>query len=170
MSEIKYTITVGGNINHGLNSRPSLHHSSKEYLWLEAKPKSNNIRTNPWRKNFEKGSHSKLSIWIRWKFEVRKTKLIAHQWKPLLTSVSARYLPLRTSAKQGLYLHTTIKRIPYLDLIASIEQAALKIPKAWGNELKLKVTQAQEKSNLQRQTTHRRKDWPWNHYRVIKTS
>ena len=39
-----------------------------------------------------------------------------------------------------------MKRIPYLDLIASIEDAALKIPKAKADELRWKVRQALEKS------------------------
>ena len=30
----------------------------------------------------------------------------------------------------------TAKRVPYLDLIALIEEAALKIPKVWANELR----------------------------------
>ena len=41
---------------------------------------------------------------------------------------------------------TAIKRIPYLDLIAPIDDAALKIPKARADELKWKVRQALEKS------------------------
>ena len=45
---------------------------------------------------------------------------------------------------KGLNFATTIKRIPDLDLIASIEDAALKIPKA--DELRWKVRQALEKS------------------------
>ena len=46
----------------------------------------------------------------------------------------------------GLNFATTIKRIPYLDLIAPIEDAALKIPKARADELRWKVRQALEKS------------------------
>ena len=41
---------------------------------------------------------------------------------------------------------TTIKQIPYFDLIALIENAALKIPKAWTDEQRWKVRQALEKS------------------------
>ena len=37
---------------------------------------------------------------------------------------------------KGLNFATTIKRIPYLDLIASIEDEALKIPKARADELR----------------------------------
>ena len=47
---------------------------------------------------------------------------------------------------KGLNFATTIKRIPYLDLIASIEDAALKIPKVRADELRWKVRQALEKS------------------------
>ena len=47
---------------------------------------------------------------------------------------------------KGLNFATTIKRIPYLDLIAPIENAALKIPKARADELRWKVRQALEKS------------------------
>ena len=39
-----------------------------------------------------------------------------------------------------------IKQIPYLDLIAPIADAALKIPRAWDDELKWKVRQVFEKS------------------------
>ena len=50
------------------------------------------------------------------------------------------------SPVKGLNFATTIKWIPYLDLIASIEDAALKIPKTQANELRWKVRQALEKS------------------------
>ena len=42
----------------------------------------------------------------------------------------------------------TIKQISYLTLIASIKEAALKIPKAQANEQMWKVRQAREKSKL----------------------
>ena len=45
---------------------------------------------------------------------------------------------------KGFNFATTIKRIPYLDLIAPIEDTALEIPKA--DELRWKVRQALEKS------------------------
>ena len=41
---------------------------------------------------------------------------------------------------------TTIKRIPYLDLIGRIKDAALKIPKARTDELRWKVRRALEQS------------------------
>ena len=47
---------------------------------------------------------------------------------------------------KGLNFATTIKRIPHLDLIAPIEDAALKIPKARADELRWKVRQTLEKS------------------------
>ena len=47
---------------------------------------------------------------------------------------------------KGLNFATTIKRIPYLDLIAPIEDAVLIVPKAKADELRWKVRQALEKS------------------------
>ena len=46
---------------------------------------------------------------------------------------------------KGLIFATTIKRIPYFDLIAPIEEAALKVPKTKADELRWKVRQAIEK-------------------------
>ena len=53
--------------------------------------------------------------------------------------------PEKSVLKKGLNFATTIKRIPYLDLIAPIEDAALKIPKARADEPRWKVRQALEK-------------------------
>ena len=59
---------------------------------------------------------------------------------------------LTTSEKsvlnKGLNFVVTIKWIPYLDLIAPIEEAASKIPKTWADELRRKVRQALKKSKL----------------------
>ena len=65
-----------------------------------------------------------------------------------IVNISKRQLTTHEKSvlNKGLNFATTIKRIPYLDLIASIEDAALKIPKASANEQKWKVRQALEKS------------------------
>ena len=47
---------------------------------------------------------------------------------------------------KGLNFATTIKQIPYLDMIAPIEEAALNIPQARADELRWKVRQVLEKS------------------------
>ena len=54
--------------------------------------------------------------------------------------------PEKTMLNKGLNFATTIKRIPYLDLTAPIEEAALKIPKARADELRWKVRLTLEKS------------------------
>ena len=65
-----------------------------------------------------------------------------------IVKISKRHLttPGKSVLNKVLYFATTIKWIPYLDLIASIEDAALKIPKARADELRWKVRQALEKS------------------------
>ena len=52
----------------------------------------------------------------------------------------------KTVLNKGLNFATTIKQIPYLDLIAPIEEAALNIPQAQEDELRWKVRQVLEKS------------------------
>ena len=47
--------------------------------------------------------------------------------------------PEKSVLKKGLNFGTTIKLIPYLDLIVPIEDTALKIPKAGADELRWKV-------------------------------
>ena len=47
---------------------------------------------------------------------------------------------------KGLNFFITIKRIPYLDQIAPIEDAPLKIPRAKGDEVRWKVRQPLKKS------------------------
>ena len=54
--------------------------------------------------------------------------------------------PEKSMLNKGLNFATTIKQIPYLDLIAPIEDAALKIHKAKADEQRWKVRQALEKS------------------------
>ena len=63
-------------------------------------------------------------------------------------NISKRQLttPEKLVLNKGLSFATTIKWIPNLDLIAPIEDAALKIPKAKADELRWKVRQALEKS------------------------
>ena len=39
-------------------------------------------------KNLRRLNHAKLTSWRKWKSKVWKSKVIKHQWKPLLTSVS----------------------------------------------------------------------------------
>ena len=65
-----------------------------------------------------------------------------------IVNISKRQLttPEKLMVKKGLDFATTIKRIPYLDLIAPIDDTALKIPKARSDELIWKVRQALEKS------------------------
>ena len=65
-----------------------------------------------------------------------------------IVNISKRQLttPKKSVLNKGLNFATTIKRIPYLDLIVPINDAALKIPKARANELRWKVRQALEKS------------------------
>ena len=65
-----------------------------------------------------------------------------------IVNISKRQLttPEKLLLNKGLNFATTIKRIPYLDLIALIEDAALKIPKASADELRWKVRPALEKS------------------------
>ena len=65
-----------------------------------------------------------------------------------IVNISKRQLttPEKSVLNKGLNFATTIKRIPYLDLIAPIEGAALKIPKPRADELRWKVRQALEKS------------------------
>ena len=48
--------------------------------------------------------------------------------------------------KKSLKFATTMKRIPYLDLIAPIEEAALNIPKSQANEIKWRMRKAVKKS------------------------
>ena len=64
-----------------------------------------------------------------------------------IVNISKRQLttPEKLVLNKGLNFVTTIKRIPYLDLIASIKDAALKIPKAKADELRWKVRRAFEK-------------------------
>ena len=85
------------------------------------------------------------------KMKNTNTKIQSH-YSPVeaIVNISKRQLttPEKLVPNKGLNFATTIKRIPYLDLIASIEDAALKIPKASADELRWKVRQALEKSKL----------------------
>ena len=64
-----------------------------------------------------------------------------------IVNINKRQLTTEKSMlNKGLNFANTIKRIPYLDLIAPIEDASLKIPKAQADELRWKVRQALEKS------------------------
>ena len=67
------------------------------------------------------------------KMKTTNTKMQSH-YSPVDAIVNISKRQLTTSEKlvlnKGLNFATTIKRIPYLDLIASSEDAALKIPKA----------------------------------------
>ena len=83
------------------------------------------------------------------KMKTRIMKIQAH-YSPVkaIVNISKRQLttPEKLVLNKGLDFTTTIKRVPYLYLIAPIEDAALKIPKAQADELKWKVRQALEKS------------------------
>ena len=76
-------------------------------------------------------------------------KIQAH-YSPVKTIVNISKWQLTTPEKsvlhKGLNVAITIKWIPYIDLIAPTEDAALKIPKAQADELRWKVKQALEKS------------------------
>ena len=65
-----------------------------------------------------------------------------------IVNISKRELttPKNSVLNKCLNFATAIKWIPYLDLIAPIEHAALKIPEARVDELTWKVRQAHEKS------------------------
>ena len=65
-----------------------------------------------------------------------------------IVNISKRQLttPEKSVLNKGLNFTTAIKQISYLDLIAPIEDAALKIPEASADELRWKVSQALEKS------------------------
>ena len=102
-------------------------------------------------KSFEQEFHMVKARQIT-KLEKMKTcnmKIQSH-YSPVEAIVNISKRHLTTSEKsmlnKGLNFTTTIQWIPYLDLIAPIEDAALKIPKARANELKWKVRQALEKS------------------------
>ena len=83
------------------------------------------------------------------KIKIRNTKIQAH-YSAVKAIVSISKWQLTTSEKsvqnKGLNFATTVKRIPYLELIAPIEDTGMKIPKARADELRLKVRQALEKS------------------------
>ena len=72
------------------------------------------------------------------RMKTRVTKEQAH-YTPVDAIVNISRRQLSTSEKtvlnKGLNFATTIKRIPYLDLIAPIEEAALNIPKARADEV-----------------------------------
>ena len=65
-----------------------------------------------------------------------------------IVNISKRQLttPEKSVLNKGLNFVTTIKRIPYLDLIALIEDTGLKFPMTRANELRWKVRQLLEKS------------------------
>ena len=69
---------------------------------------------------------------------LQKSKPIHYSTVKTIVNISKQ--ELTTSEKsvlnKGLNIATTIKLIPYLDLIAPIEDAALKIPKAWADVLR----------------------------------
>ena len=77
------------------------------------------------------------------------TKIQSH-YSPVeaIVNINKRQLttPEKLGLNKGLNFVTTIKRILYLDLIASIEDVALKLPKARADELRWKVRQVLEKS------------------------
>ena len=83
------------------------------------------------------------------KMKTIKLKIQSH-YSPVeaIVNISKRQLTTleKSVLNKGLNFATTIKRIPYLDLIAPIKDAALKIFKARADELRWKVRQALEKS------------------------
>ena len=68
------------------------------------------------------------------KMKTTNMKIQSH-YSPV-EAISKRQLttPEKSVLNKGLSFATTIKRLPYLDLIASIEDAASKIPKARAGE------------------------------------
>ena len=102
-------------------------------------------------KSYEQEFHMAKARQIT-KLEKMKTtnmKIQSH-YSPVIAIVNISKRQLTTPEKlvlnKGLNFATTIKRLPYLDLIVSIEDAASKIPKARADELRWKVRQALEKS------------------------
>ena len=87
------------------------------------------------------------------KMKTTNTKIQFHN-SPVeaIDNISKRQLttPEKLVQNKGLNFATTIKQIPFLDLIASVEDATLKIPKARVDELRWKVRQALEKSKPQK--------------------
>ena len=85
------------------------------------------------------------------KMKTQNMKIQAH-YSPVkaIVNISKEQLttPKKSVLNKGLNFANTIKWIPYLDLITSIEDAALKIPKAQADDLRWKVRQALEKSKI----------------------
>ncbi|XP_029657212.1 uncharacterized protein LOC115231293 [Octopus sinensis] len=75
---------------------------------------------------------------------------VRHPPVKAVINVSIRHLESSEEAvlNKGLNFATTIKRIPYLYIIAPIEEIAIKMPKAQGDELRWKVRQVLEKAKL----------------------
>ena len=132
----------------------------KHQLWLEISSElstflekismvDDRIRIQQYQdKSYEQEFHVVKALQIT-KLEKMKTinmKIQSH-YSPVeaIVNISKRQLttPEKLVLNKGLNFATTIKRIPYL---ASIEDTALKIPKARADELKWRVRQALEKS------------------------
>ena len=100
-------------------------------------PESNNIWINRTNRNFHMVKARQIT-----KLEKMKTsnmKIQSH-YSPVEAIVDISKRQLTTLEKlvlnKGLNFATTIEQIPYLALIVTIEDAALKIPKASADELR----------------------------------
>ncbi|XP_029643909.1 uncharacterized protein LOC115218298 [Octopus sinensis] len=100
-------------------------------------------------KEFEMVKTRQIKKLMKLKGQRMKTE-IRHPPVKAVINVSSRHLESSEEAvlNKGLKFATTIKRIPYLDIIVPIEEIAIKIPKAQGDELRWNVRQVLEKAKL----------------------
>ncbi|XP_029648363.1 uncharacterized protein LOC115222319 [Octopus sinensis] len=100
-------------------------------------------------KEYEMVKTRQIKKFMKLKGQRMKTE-IRHPPVNAVINVSSQHLESFEEAilNKGLNFATTIKRIPYLDIIAPIEEIAINIPKALGDELRRKVRQVLEKAKL----------------------
>ncbi|XP_029653438.1 uncharacterized protein LOC115226568 [Octopus sinensis] len=100
-------------------------------------------------KEFEMVKTRQIKKFMKLKGQRMKTEVCDSPVKAVI-NVSSQHLGSSEEAvlNKGHNFATTIKRIPYLDIIASIEEITVKIPKARGDELRWKVRQVLEKAKL----------------------
>ena len=101
-------------------------------------------------------------------YEVGEDENLQSHYSPVeaIVNISKRQLttPEKSVVNKGLNFTTTIKQILYSDLIASLEDAALKIPKARADELIWKVRQAHKKSKSRKPNISKRREKLSNRY------
>ena len=121
-------ITFAGNINYGPKSHTNSPRSWKVYQWLMAETESDNTWINHPNRNFPR---SRLAKWRSWRRQNATYGIEANYAAvKAIVSISKRQLtiPEKLVLNKGLNFATIIKRIPYLDLIALIEDTALENP------------------------------------------